>query len=60
MKKNKKLLILFLSLNSILTSHADTINDVAPVNKTYSRTYSNITNNLQTGVVPAKERPGAI
>ena len=49
MKRNKKLLILFLSLNSILTSYAAAVTEKTYINTKYDRIYNNVTKNLQNG-----------
>ena len=49
MKKNKKLLVLFLALNSIMTSYADTTGGTGFVNSKYERMYNNIIKNIQKG-----------
>ena len=41
MKKNKKLLVLFLALNSILTSYADTAGGTGMSGSKYERIYNN-------------------
>ena len=46
MKKNKKLLVLFLALNSILTSYADTAVGTGLAGSKYERMYNNIVKNI--------------
>ncbi|MCP1223577.1 autotransporter domain-containing protein [Sebaldella sp. S0638] len=47
MKKNKKMLVLFLSLNSMLTSYADTIDEIGTVSSRYDRMYNSIIKNIR-------------
>ena len=49
MKKNKKLLVLFLALNSILTSYADTAGGTGLSGSKYERMYNNIVKNIEKG-----------
>ena len=49
MKKNKKLLVLFLALNSILTSYADTAAGTGLAGSKYERMYNNIVKNIEKG-----------
>ncbi|WP_435308767.1 autotransporter domain-containing protein [Sebaldella termitidis] len=49
MKKNKKLLVLFLALNSILTSYADTAVGTGLAGSKYERMYNNIVKNIEKG-----------
>ena len=49
MKKNKKLLVLFLALNSVMASYADTTGGTGFVNSKYERMYNNIIKNVQKG-----------
>jgi hypothetical protein len=46
-KKNKKLLILILALNTVIASYADTAEKTSPVNGKYERMYNNIIKNIQ-------------